>query len=295
MRTLCRRRFTAAVIISVLPVSITCNKNPGPHADHPRLSPNVVLQDVTFNSRALGRPMLYRVALPTTVPPHQELSVVYLLHGSAGDFRDWTNFSDVTQYIKTAMILAMPQGDESYYVNAAGRPGDRYEDYIVQDLISDLESKFPAARDRTNRAIVGISMGGFGAIKIALSHPELFVFAGGLSSAIDVPRRQFSFKRIQQYQAHSIIFGPWGSDSRRRNDPFVIAKSVNPAAVPYLYLSCGGQDAFLPANRDFVALLTAQHIEHEFRIDPGGHDWAYWNTQLPGIFERLLVHLGRKT
>ena len=66
---------------------------------------------------------------------------------------------------------------------------DRYEDYIVKDLISEVESKFPAAGEREKRAIVGVSMGGFGAVKLALVHPELFVFAGGMSSAIDVPSR----------------------------------------------------------------------------------------------------------
>ena len=71
------------------------------------------------------------------------------------------------------------------------------------------------------RAIVGISMGGFGAVKLALQHPELFIFAGGLSSAIDVPRRTFSIKRLQQSRHYRAIFGPSGSLTRRNNDPFV--------------------------------------------------------------------------
>jgi len=71
----------------------------------------------------------------------------------------------------------MPEGESSYYTNAADPPDDRFEDSIVHDLITDVEAKFPAAAGRANRSIVGLSMGGFGAVKIGLRHPDLFVFA----------------------------------------------------------------------------------------------------------------------
>jgi S-formylglutathione hydrolase FrmB len=129
----------------------------------------------------------------------------------------------------------MPEADDSYYTNLAGRPEDRYEDYIVQDLISDVESRFPVASGADHRAIVGVSMGGFGAVKIALRHPEMFAFAGGISSAIDVPSRPFSIKRVGQWRHHSSIFGPWGSATRRENDPFVLARAADLQKTPYLY------------------------------------------------------------
>jgi len=71
----------------------------------------------------------------------------------------------------------MPDGDASYYVNVRMRPPDRYEDYLVQDLISDVEAKFPVNSGRSHRAIIGISMGGFGAVNLSLKHPGLFIFA----------------------------------------------------------------------------------------------------------------------
>jgi S-formylglutathione hydrolase FrmB len=134
-----------------------------------------------------------------------------LLHGGGGEYRDWSNYSDVAKFAEHGLVLVMPEGGSSYYVNAAERPRDRYEDYLTRDLISDVERKFPVATERSNRAIVGISMGGFGAITLALKHPDLFFFAGGLSSALDVPSRPFSIKRIGQYRQHSRIFGPWGA------------------------------------------------------------------------------------
>src|SRR5260370_36290934 len=84
------------------------------------------------------------------------------------------------------------------------------------------ESRFPAAVGRSNRAIIGISLGGFGALYLSLRHPDLFVFAGALSPAIDVPSRPFSIKRFGQWREHRSIFGPWGSKTRHDNDPYVL-------------------------------------------------------------------------
>jgi putative tributyrin esterase len=86
------------------------------------------------------------------------------------------------------MILVMPEGNSSYYTNSVDRPQERYEDYIVSDLIADVESKFSAAAGRASRSIAGLSMGGFGVVKLALRHPDLYAFARGISAAIDVPR-----------------------------------------------------------------------------------------------------------
>ncbi len=137
-------------------------------------------------------------------------------------------------------------------------------------------------------------MGGFGAIKIALSHPDLFVFAGALSPPIDVPRRAFSIKRIQQYRTLGSIFGPLGSVTRRRNDPFFIARTVAVAKAPYLFLSCGEEEGLLAANREFAAVLAEQHLPYEFHVVPGGHEWKQWNKQLPSLFERLRQCMGRE-
>jgi putative tributyrin esterase len=250
------------------------------------------MRDVSFRSAALNRDMQYRVILPASVAAGAKLPVVYLLHGGGGNFRDWSNYSDSARFAERGLILVMPEGDESYYVNAAERPQDRFEDYIVNDLIRDVESKFPVAPGRATRAIVGVSMGGFGAVKLALSHPDLFVFAGGISTAVDVPSRPFSIKRIQQWQHHRSIFGPWGSQTRRNGDPFVLARSADSARTPYFFLSCGEQEGLLPANRNFAALLESRHFRYEFHVVPGGHNWNQWDSRLSGVFQSLFEHLG---
>jgi putative tributyrin esterase len=285
---------SAVVSFCVVFLLVACSKKEETRPDNPRLTPKVTLRDVTFHSIALNRDMPYRVILPASIPSGQKLPVVYLLHGGGGGFHDWSNDSDVARFAECGLILVMPEGNSSYYTNSADRPQDRYEDYVVNDLVSDVESKFPVAVGRANRAVVGVSMGGFGAVNLTLKHPELFVFAGALSPAIDVPSRPFSIKRIRQYRQHAAIFGPWKSQHRLANDPFVVARSADPARIPYLFLTCGDQEGLLPANRQFAALLAKRHFAYEFHTGPGGHDWNQWNQRITSVFESLLVHINPK-
>jgi putative tributyrin esterase len=288
MQTVMSHRSFVALLSGVLLLAAACKRNASEsQRDSPRLTPKVTLSDVTFHSAALNRDMQYRVVLPANIANGQKLPVVYLLHGGGGGFRDWSNYSDVAHFAEQGLILVMPEGDSSYFTNAAERPEDKYEDYIVIDLISDAESRFPVVRGRANRAIVGVSMGGFGAVKLGLRHPELFAFAGGISPAIDVPSRPFSIKRLEQWRRHRAIFGPWGGVTQRNNDPFVVARSTDPAAAPYLFLSCGEQDGLLPSIREFAALLAERHFQHEFHTSPGGHNWTQWNVWLPMLFQSV--------
>ena len=293
MRTISPCLFGSALLIALLLLSAGCNnQDASPQPDHPRLTPNVTLRDITFRSAALGRDMQYRVVLPSSLMPGQKLLVLYLLHGGGGGFRDWTNDSDVAGFAASGLLLVMPEASSSYYTNAVDQPQDRHEDYIVHDLISDVEGRFPIATGRSNRAIVGISMGGFGAVKLALRHPDLFIFAGGISPAIDVPRRAFSIKRLQQSRHYNSIFGPSGSRTRRDNDPFLLVRNANPEDTPYVFLTCGEQECLLPANREFAALLQAHQFRFEFHTVRGTHDWNQWNAWLPSLFRSLAEHMG---
>lgn len=277
-----------SLLAAVSILSASCGRNEPPEKpDHPRLTPNVTLRDVSFRSAALNRDMPYRVILPTNLSAERKLPVVYLLHGGGGGFRDWSNYSDVAHFAESGFLLVMPEGGSSYYTNAVDPPQDRYEDYIVKDLIPDVEARFHTGGGRVNRAIIGISMGGFGAVKIAFHHPDLFAFVGGLSSAIDAPRRAFTIRRLQQSRHFNAIFGPTGSSNRRDNDPLELVRTANPDAAPYFFLTCGEEESLLPPNREFAALLAQRHFKYEFHTVHGAHNWDQWNSWLPMLFRKL--------
>ena len=282
--------FVATLFCAAAVIGCSKKKEQAPR-DQPRLTANVVMQDVTFHSAALNRDMQYRAVLPKNIGPGKKLPVVYLLHGGGSSFRTWSNDSDVARFAESGLILIMPEGNSSYYTNSASQPQERYEDYIVSDLISDVESRFPVAATRASRAIIGVSMGGFGAVNLALKHPGLFAFAGALSPAVDVPSRPFSAKRTEQWQRHSSIFGPWGSKTRHDNDPFVLAASADPEKTPYLFVTCGEQEGLLPANRKFAGLLSQRHFRYEFHTAPGDHNFNQWNAWLPALFQSLFQHI----
>jgi S-formylglutathione hydrolase FrmB len=284
-------RPTLPVVAIVALLLSGCHTSPPAQSDHPRQSPGVKMQDVTFHSVALNRDMPYRVYLPAQLVPGQKLPVVYLLHGNGGSFQNWSNYSDVSHYAAQGLILVMPDGDSSYFVNAALKPEDKYEDYFLNDLIFDVESRFPAAKGRDSRAIIGVSMGGFAAVKLALSHPNLFVFAGAISPAIDVPSRRFSFRRWGQSMRFRTLFGPAGSQSRRASDPFVLVQSANPEVTPYIFMTAGEQEPLHDPIHRFASRLEGRHFAYEFHTKPGGHDWNEWDSQIPACFESLLQHL----
>ena len=259
--------------------------------DRPRISQNVALRDVTFRSAALNRDMRYRVVMPASISPGSKLPVIYLLHGANGGFRDWSSYTDVARFAERGLILVMPDADNSSTQIQWSIPKSAMKTTSCA-ISSPMWRHDSRQAGPAQRAILGISMGGFGAIKLSLHHPELFSFAGGLSSAIDVPNRPFSMKRIGQWRQHRAIFGAWGSPTRHENDPFVLARSVDPAISPYFYLTCGDAEGLLPSNRSFAHLLDERRFRYEFHVVPGGHDWNQWNARLEDCFSSLLRHLG---
>lgn len=278
------------VAVAALGAVAGCHRGQLAVTDHPRSFAGVTSKDATFYSPALERNMQYRVYLPSDLPAATRLPAVYLLHGCGTSFRDWSNYSDVGAYAARGLVLVMVDGACSYYMNAALDAKDKYEDYFVHDLIADAESRFAILPGRENRAVVGVSMGGFAAVKLALTRPDLFAFAGAISPAIDVPSRSFSMRRWSQSLRFRNIFGPAGSDTRVHSDPFVLVKTADPDKTPYLYITAGDQEALLDPIRRFVTLLKQRNYAYEFDSKPGGHDWTEWDTQIPGCYESLLAH-----
>ena len=278
------------VSVAILLCLASCRRSEPPRTDRearPITIKGVHAERVTFYSQSLRRRKQYLVVRPENVGQLDGFSVIYLLHGFGGEPADWLRWSHLSDYLRNRkMIAVLPEGDNSYYVNAAEIPEDHYADYIVRDIPDDVESHYPVAKKREARAIAGLSMGGYGAFYLGLKHPDRYWFVGSMSNAADAPTRGFSIQRLGQYWRLRKIFGPPGGSVRETYDPFYVVKSVqNPKGLPYVYQACGTKDVLVGVNRLLDRSLAASHIDHVYRESPGAHSWRYWDQALKGMFE----------
>jgi putative tributyrin esterase len=245
------------------------------------------VQDGVFHSQSLGRDVRYRVLLPGNYEDGGRFPVLYLLHGLYGDYLNWDTRTGLESYARNLpFLIVMPDAGDSWYTNSATVPADKFEDYIAKDLIGEIDAKYPTIRDRHKRSIAGLSMGGYGAVKLALKYPRLFAFAGSLSGALnaaqtlDAERPDFRVKLLE-------VFGGPQSPVRSANDVFQILKLSGSADYPYFYLACGTSDSFLPVNRAFVEKLASSNILYEYHESSGGHTWEYWDEAVQSLLRAV--------
>lgn len=238
----------------------------------------VRVQDNSFHSAALNREMKYRILLPCGYQTGGgRFPVLYLLHGLYGDYLNWDTRTNLERYAQSyELIVVTPDADDSWYTNSATDPKDKFEDYIAEDLVAEIDGKFRTLRSRHARAIAGLSMGGYGALKIALRYPDDFAFAGSLSGALNAPQ-DLGDKRPEFRDQLLKVFGPPGSEVRAGNNLFSSLQIASVKHLPYFYLACGSADDFLPVNRDFTAQLTSRGAAYEYHETTGGHAWDYWD------------------
>ncbi len=237
--------------------------------------------------------MSYWVVLPDGYAQHpeQHYPALYMLHGHGGAPTESIQNSHLADYVRPHQwILVMPDGKDSYYTNSPEKSSDRFEEYIVRDVVADVESRFRAIPRRDGRMLAGVSMGGFGAEKIGLRHPETYRLVGALSSPADATRRRFSYRRPINSYVFWKNFGPMSSQTRRDNDPFLLAAAPL-ASPPFFYLGCGTRDNLEKIDRQLADVFTEHHIPHTYREFAGGHDWNYWNRALKDMVDEVVQQL----
>lgn len=249
-----------------------------------KVSANTVTSKL--QSKLMGREMPYRVITPANYSTANEARypVIYLLHGLTGHYDNWTDRTSLAaKAVDFKMIIVTPEGDNGWYTDSVSKATDKYESYIIKELIPEIDAKYRTINDRKGRAIAGLSMGGFGALKFGLKYPEMFSLAGSFSGAIGAA--SITEKDFPGPISKSIaeIFGLAGSETRKANDVFGIIREASTEkikAFPFLYVDCGNQDFLIQNNREFATLLAEKKVPHEYRQLPGGHDWKYWDKQV---------------
>ena len=272
--------FAAVIVFSLAQVCLAQTATSQKSA----LPPSV--QEGRLASKLMGREMPYRVVLPVKYSANKDVRypVIYLLHGLTGHYDNWTNLSKLATYAAAYdTIVVTPEGENGWYTDHSSKAEEKWESYIAGELISEIDKRFRTVPTRDKRAIAGLSMGGYGAIKFGLKYPDKFVAVGSFSGALGAA--SYTEKQIPGAIGRTIdgIFGPTGSDVRKSNDIFDIVRSLTPERLkdlPFIYLDCGTEDFLFQNNRDFAALLVEKKVPHEYRQLPGVHNWAYWDKQV---------------
>lgn len=249
-----------------------------------------VIEEV-LRSKLLQREIQYKVILPETYEEHHfEYPVIYLLHGLFGCADNWLQLTQIRQYIKKKdIVVVLPEGYNSWYSDSATIKTDKFESYLLNELIPTIEETYTVSKCRKKRAIAGLSMGGFGALKFALKRSDLFIFAASMSGAFNATKLSKKNKHIDWndlQQSVSEVFGNELDSSRIENDLFTLIERLSESEIsmlPCLYIDCGIDDSFININRSFSEKLREKSIQHSYFEISGGHNWEYWNQQLKQI------------
>jgi S-formylglutathione hydrolase FrmB len=243
------------------------------------------VQEHKLDSKLMERAMPYRVILPADYEKQakKRYPVIYLLHGLTGHFNNWTDRTKIAEYAAGYdLIVVTPEGGDGWYTDSVTKANDRYESYIISELVSEVEKKFRARTDRGGRLIAGLSMGGYGALKFGLKYPDKFALAGSFSGALGAATLGESGGGGFLPKSIGEVFGSPGSETRKANDIFRLVREMPAEKIrelPFIYFDCGTEDFLFSNNRDFAALLLEKKVKHEFRQLPGAHNWTFWDSQ----------------
>lgn len=218
---------------------------------------------VTFRSAAMGRNVSYQALVPASDGPPP--AVVLQLHGYGDDHHSWLTYSNIARHANAhRLLIVFPDGGSSGYLNYRSherRGLQRYEDLLVDDLAANIAKTFRAADGPWG--IGGLSMGGYGAMRLGMRYPE----------------------RFASIWAHSGSFGEiTGMDQFAESEDLSVAQVAATLAErthrPVISFDCGTEDFLLDANRAFHAYLDELEIAHQYQEHPGGHEWDYWDRHV---------------
>ena len=260
----------------------------------------------SLDSQILKRPVRYCVQLPANYADAKDASgkparypVLYFLHGLGDNEQTlfktggWTLIEDLRERKKIGnFLIVAPEGRNSFYINSADGK-DRYSDFLLHEFMPLIEKKYRVKPGREGRAIGGISMGGFGALRMAFAYPQLFSSVSAQSAALilESPKNinAAAHSGSPVVRALTGVFGnPIDVAHWEANDPFILAKK-NRVALKSLaiYFNCGQNDdyAFEKGAAALDEQLTKEGIPHEYRPYPGDHSLPYFLSHLGETME----------
>jgi putative tributyrin esterase len=246
-----------------------------------------------LQSKALDGRRVYRLTLPDQpIGRGSRLGLLILLHGVHGAETDWIDQGGLVESLdrlttegKIGPLAVLTPSDGlagigSGYFNWAMGKDHRYEDYVIEDLLTEVEEKWQVGGGREKRSIAGLSMGGFAAIRLSLKNSHLFGSASSLSGFFNASE----FERLVGTKTYQQMFK---GSVRRVQQHSPIYSNIPSGSVPKLMFDCGISDAFIGQNRELHRRFIDLGISHDYVEHEGGHTWAYWQAHLA---DHLIFH-----
>lgn len=229
--------------------------------------------------------------------PHKKYPVLYLLHGHSDDHTSWLRKSLIELVVREhELIVVMPNAHRGFYTNS--KKGHDYFTFFSEELPTVINNYFPASDKREDNYVAGLSMGGYGALKLALNCPDKFVAAGSLSGALapfeSLQRATESdMFSVQDFRTNFInVFGSKEDFLESDNDLFYLTQQLDKVdkPKPKIYQSCGTDDPLYDTNlayKELITQSTSNFHDYYYIEEEGGHDWKFWNQQLPIMLKTL--------
>lgn len=252
----------------------------------------MLFSDFHFFSDVLNIHTAAYILLPEPKVVAQSASpvpVLYLLHGLSDDHTMWLRQTRVELFARRyRLAVVMPAANRSFYMDMAH--GAKYETFIARELPSVMERYFPVCRKRSGRFIAGLSMGGYGALRLALRYPGRYAAAASLSGCVEMEKGYETFASRGPFMLRELddVYGSEHDLLRGPGSLFGLADRFlkEPDRAPRMYMACGTEDHLFEANEHFFARF-GKELPIEYHTEPGDHNWAFWDRYL----ERVLAWL----
>ena len=254
--------------------------------------------ELAFFSETLG----VRCSLTALVPQgkglarDRDIPVLWLLHGHSDDHTIWSRATSIERYADArGLAVVMPAVGLSWYTNMKAPLSQRYRDFIADDVPAVVRSLLPVSSDRSKNYVAGLSMGGYGAMKMGLLYPERYAYAASLSGVVDISAlldgpHDEPIDPVGASEFASVFGSP---DALRESDDNLmrlVEKRVSEKAdLPELFLVCGTEDFLYANNQNFRRRLESLGVAHEYKEEPGTHEWGFWDRWIRYVVEHLPI------
>lgn len=250
----------------------------------------------SFFSRTLRASTNINVIIPSpemegwSFSAGEKFKTVYLYHGAYGDCYDWPVKSRIEQYAqKRRLAVVMPSAGNSFYQDM--HRGERYLAFLTGELVDFAQTVFPLSQKREDNFTAGISMGGYGALRAALTRPGQFSKAASLSGAVDTAFlfSDYNGNKIEPFRLYDIFSDPARLEDTDADVFFLISKLMDECRpLPSLFFSCGTEDFLYPCHLSAKKKLKSLGVDAHFEEHPGTHTWEYWDAHIQRALDWLI-------